>query len=62
MGLSSLPPAEQPDIADCPEQIAAIVRETMMGMPLASMVTYGALSEEELNTFLMEMNEAGDGR
>ena len=56
MHLTELEIEEQPDIEDCPEIIENTIKNTMMGMPLASMVTYGALKEEQLEAFLEKMN------
>lgn len=56
MGLTELEIEDQPEIKECPERINKTIQNTMLGMPLSSMVTYGALKEEQLNTFLKKMN------
>ena len=57
MGFSKLEIEEQPDVKECPERIEQTIQATMLGMPLRSMVTYGALREEQLNRFLTEINQ-----
>ena len=57
MGFSKLEIEEQPDVEECPERIEQTIQATMLGMPLRSMVTYGALREEQLNRFLTEINK-----
>lgn len=56
MHLTELEIEDQPDLETCPKIIEDTIRNTMTGMPLASMVTYGALREEQLDAFLKKMN------
>ena len=55
--FSKLEIEEQSDVEECPERIEQTIQTTMLGMPLRSMVTYGALREEQLNRFLTEINQ-----
>ena len=55
MQLTEMDIEEQPDVAECPERIEQTIQNTMLGMPLTSLVTYGAVREEQLEAFLDRM-------
>lgn len=52
MQLTEMEIEEQPDVAECPESIEQTIQNTMLGMLLTSLVTYGAVREEQLEAFL----------
>lgn len=55
MHLTEMEIEEQPDVTECPERIEQTIQNTMLGMPLTSLVTYGAVMEEQLEAFLDRM-------
>lgn len=60
MHMTELDPEEQPDVDEYPEVIDQTIQNTMLGMPLSSLVTYGALREEQLESFLERMNKRNE--
>lgn len=57
MHMTETDPEDQPDIDEYPDVIEQTIQNTMLGMPLSSLVTYGALREEQLENFLEKMNK-----
>lgn len=57
MHLTEAEIEEQPDVKECPERIEQTIQNTMLGMPLSALVTYGAVREEQLEGFLERMSK-----